>query len=361
MTKLIEQLRKEQKKNEKAKYRIVGLTLETRPDFIDKKEIEWMRKLGCTRVELGVQTIYDRILNMNQRGHLVLDTIRTTKLLKDAGFKICYHLMPNLYGSNLKKDLQMFVTIFSDSRFQPDLIKIYPCVVTKNSQLYRLFKRELYKSYSDQELMKLILQIKKIVPPYVRIQRLIRDIPAESIESGSKISNLRQVIHDQNQRSVTSNKRLAISDKLYAICQCIRCREIREDIKLPVKLNRIDYRASSGKEIFLQYIDKNNRLYALLRLRINIHTRCVNSPHRVWKKAIIREVHTYGQMVPVGINSKKDPQHSGLGKKLIETAEQIVKKEFKLKKISVISGVGVRDYYRKLGYRLKNTYMAKEF
>lgn len=218
---LLKILKKEQKKNEKTKYRIVGLTLETRPDFINEKEIKRFRELGCTRVELGVQSIYDRILTKNIRGHLIEETIRATKLLKDAGFKICYHLMPNLYGSNKKLDLQMFKTIFSDSRFQPDLIKIYPCVVTKNSQLYSLYKRGLYKSYSDKELMRLILQIKKIIPPYVRIQRLVRDIPAESIESGSKISNLRQIIHQKSGRLATClparqvcDMRLAISHSL---------------------------------------------------------------------------------------------------------------------------------------------------
>lgn len=343
----ISQLKKillqEQKKNEKAKYRIIGLTLETRPDYITKNELKWFRLLGCTRIEVGVQSIYDDVLIANNRGHLVEETVKATRLMKEAGFKVCYHLMPNLFYSTYERDLNMFKVLFADQWFAPDMIKIYPCVVTKYAKLANLHRAGKYIPYTDAELIKLLIDIKKIVPPYVRIQRLIRDIPAENIIAGSKISNLRQIIHERK----------------INICQCIRCREIREEQKLPVKIKRFDYDASGGREIFLQYVDKNNRLYALLRLRINPGIK------NHWIKeltdcAIIREVHTYGQMTLIGKKSIKDPQHTGLGRKLIKLAENTAKNEFKLKKIAVISGVGVRRYYRRLGYRLKSTYLIKK-
>ncbi|EKD56148.1 MAG: hypothetical protein ACD_58C00288G0005 [uncultured bacterium] len=344
----VSELLQEQTKNEKAKYRIIGLTLETRPDYINEEEIKWMRMLGCTRVELGVQSIYDRVLNKNKRGHKVEATIKATKLLKDAGFKICYHMMPNLYGSNLKFDLQMFKELFSNPDFQPDMIKIYNCVVTKYSQLEKLVKSGKFISYTDEELIKLMIEIKQILPEYVRVLRLGRDIPADNIVCGSKMSNIRQIVQD---RIRVKSRELKVNS--YG-CKCIRCREIREDTKLPVKLKRIDYDASDGKEIFLQYVDNNNRLYALLRLRI------VTSDKAKFT-AIIREVHTYGPMNQIGVRvrDKVVTQHQGLGKKLILEAERITKDEFGLNKITVISGVGVRDYYRKLGYNLEDTYMVK--
>lgn len=324
---------KEQNRNEKAKHRIVGLTLETRPDYIDENELLNFRKLGCTRVELGVQSIFDDVLKLSKRGHGVAATIKATRLLKDAGFKINYHIMPGLPGSNLKKDYEVFKELFNNPDFQPDMLKIYPTVVVKNSALYNFWKKSKYKPLTDKQFEKFILKVKnEIIPPYVRISRLVRDVPATSIVAGPKISNLRQMIAKKSK------------------CPCIRCREVRADynIKDKLVLDRIDYEASAGKEIFLQYVSSDKRkLFALLRLRISDNT------------AIIREVHTYGKLTEIDKKDKKSPQHMGLGKKLMQEAEKIAKEEFNLDKIVVISGVGVRDYYRKLGYRLKDTYMVK--
>ena len=326
----------EQKKNETAKRRIIGLTLETRPDYIDEKEIINFRKLGCTRVELGVQSLNDDVLKKNKRGHLVAETIRATKLLKDAGFKINYHMMPGLPGSTPKRDFEMFRTIFEDPKFQPDMIKIYPTVVLKNSQLFKIWKNGLYKPLSDKQFEKLVLKIKnEAIPPYVRIARLVRDVPTSSIIAGPIISNLRQIIIPQSH------------------CPCIRCREVRSgyEIREKIILDRIDYDASDGKEIFLQYVSPDkNKLFALLRLRITSEN-----------KAIVREVHTYGKVAKINEKDKKSPQHIGLGKKLIREAEKITKKEFGIPEISVISGIGVRNYYRKAGYKLRDTYMVKNF
>lgn len=343
-------LNKEQKRNEKTKHRIIGLTLETRPDYINEEEIINMRNLGATRIELGVQSLYDDILKYNQRGHLVEKTRKATKLLKDAGFKINYHMMPNLPKSNLKKDLQMFSDLFSKSEFQPDMLKIYPCVLTKYSGLYKLWKKGNYKPYSDKKLIDLLIKIKQKVPKYVRIMRLGRDIPANNIIAGNKISNIRQEI----ERLISNNK---------IKCQCIRCKEIKDEKYNPknIKLKRLDYLASEGKEIFLSFEDRqNDKLLAFLRLRLpsQYFTKKTHFIKILNNSAIIRELHTYGKLTP--INKKGKVQHFGFGKKLVREAEKITKKEFKLNKIAVISGIGVRSYYRKLGYKLQDTYMAKK-
>ena len=382
-------LKQLQKINEKSNHRIIGLTLETRPDYIDEKEIINMRRLSATRVELGVQNIYDDVLKLNKRGHGRAEIIKATKLLKEAGFKINYHMMPNLPGSSYEKDLRMFEELFSNPDFQPDMLKIYPCVVVKNTEIYKWWKKGEYKPYSNEKLVKLLCEIKKIIPYYVRITRLIRDIPSTSIIAGNKVSNLRQVL---DKKSKEENWK----------CKCIRCREVRNQIVPPdkggwgvensgdnnLKLFRQDYEASGGREIFLSFEDEKRKyLYSMLRLRINENviagseatrqsqnlfksTSCPEIPLAPFDKggnilpilqnsAIIREVHTYGQLVSINSKNKKSPQHTGLGKKLILEAEKIAREEFGLKKIAVISGVGVRDYYRKLGYRLEEGYMVK--
>ncbi len=327
-------LKKEQTKNEKANYKIVGLTLETRPDYINKKEILRMRELGCTRVEIGVQAIDDEILKINKRGHRIEEIANASKLLKMYGFKLTYHLMPALLGSNPRKDLVMFKELFSDEKWQPDQIKFYPTVVIKNSLLYKWYKKGKYKPYSDKQLKELIINCKALVPIYVRIIRLIRDIPGESIVAGNKITNLRQIIKTEGFK-----------------CNCIRCREAKEKIVKKWRLDIDKYNSSDGKEYFISInsLDKKT-LYGFCRLRID-----ENSPVA---KAIVRELHVYGQLVPVGQKKNKKTQHKGLGKVLMSKAEEIARKE-KAGKIAVISGIGVRNYYRKLNYRLKKTYMIK--
>jgi elongator complex protein 3 len=242
--------------------------------------------------------------------------------------------MPNLYYSSPARDLKMFKTIFTDSRFQPDILKIYPCALLKSSPLFNIWRRGGYRPYTEKQLISLVGAIKKTIPYYVRIQRIARDIPSKSIIAGpAKISNLRQLVSGN--------------------CKCIRCREVKEDYDPEEKLRlfRQDYLASDGKEIFLSYENKKrDKLYSLLRLRITSK----NLP-------IIREIHTYGQLQPLegNPNPTASPQHKGLGKKLIKEAEKIARKEFKVKKMAVISGIGVRGYYRKLGYFLEGTYMVK--
>lgn len=386
-----EKLLIEQSKNERAKHRIIGLTLETRPDYIDEEEILNFRNLGCTRVELGVQSIFDDVLKLNKRGHLIQETIRATKMLKDSGFKINYHMMPGLPGSTPKRDFEMFRALFKEPYFQPDMLKIYPTVVLKNSLLYRMWKKGEYVPLTDKIFEKLVLKIKnEVITPYVRIARLVRDVPTSSIIAGPIVSNLRQIIAHKSH------------------CPCIRCREVREGytIEEDIVLDRIDYPASDGKEIFLQYVsgkkdtsmsfpplDKGRarvgssdvseqKLFALLRLRIPSSichsgpdpesSQCSTLDSRfhgndklydmlpaLKNAALIREVHTYGKLTKIDTTNSASPQHIGLGKKLLIEAERIAKEEFGLNKIVVISGVGVRGYYRKSGYRLQDSYMAK--
>jgi len=335
-----------QKTNENSRHRIVGLSVETRPDFINLKEVIILRGFGVTTVELGVQSIYDEVLKKIKRGHGVSETIRATKMLKDAGFKVCYQMMPNLPGSDMEKDKKMFEDLFLGSDFQPDQLKIYPMATIKGTPAYNLWLAKKYRPYSDVRLKKLLKEIKKGIPRYVRIQRLIRDIPAQNIEAGTKISNLRQIILEEMKKEGWS-------------CRCIRCREIKAayDKKERIKIFRKNYPASGGKEMFLSFEDgKRKKLYSILRLRIPSPD---SSPIRDLEgAAIIREVHTYGQQLAIKKRGLS-PQHRGLGKKLIKKAEEIVKRESDLKKIAVISAVGTRNYYRKLGFRKKGTYLMK--
>jgi elongator complex protein 3 len=334
----------EQKKNEKAKYKIIGITLETRPDYVDEKELIEMRELGATRVELGVQVVDDRILAKNNRGHGVKEIAEATALLRAFGFKITYHLMPGLPGATAKKDLELFKKLFTDERFQPDQIKLYPTVVTKGSLLYEWWKEGKYKPYSEKVLRKLILDCKNVVPEYVRIIRLIRDIPGESIVAGNIITNLRQVMQQEG-----------------VVCRCIRCREAK-DKKVStkdLKLNIQKYQAAGGTEYFISYDSRDGKtLFGFCRLRLPRQLKVLEDKFIFLNNsAIVRELHVYGDLVPTG--GKKKTQHGGLGTRLLAEAEKIAKKN-KFKEIAVISGVGVRGYYKKFGYKLKNSYMWKK-
>ena len=333
LAKLKELLKIEQKKNESAKYNLIGVTLETRPDYINTDELFEMRNLGCTRVEIGVQAIDDKILALNKRGHGVKEIADATRMLKKFGFKVTYHLMPALPGATPKKDLELFKKLFSDEIFQPDQIKFYPTVVTKGSLLYKWYKQGKYKPYSDKVLQELIVECKGAVPTYVRIIRLIRDIPGESIIAGNKITNLRQVMKDRGVK-----------------CNCIRCREAKDQPVKEYDLNIIEYKSSGGVEYFISADSRDGKtLFGFCRLRID-----KLSPIA---PAIIRELHVYGELVSMG--SKKKVQHSGLGKKLLDAAERLARAT-EVDKLAIISGVGVRGYYRKLAYKLKDSYMIKE-
>lgn len=345
-----------QKQNEKAKQRIVEISVETRPDCVDEKEIKFLRELGVTKVELGIQSLYDDVLNFNRRGHLVAATIRATEILKNAGFKVSYQMMLNLPGSNFRRDAAMFKKLFADPAFRPDCLKIYPLAIVKEAPVYALFKRGKInphtsegvgvKPYSERTLIKLLKTIKKEIPWYCRVERVIRDIPSPSVVAGGvKISHLRDVVAGEMKKEGTR-------------CRCIRCREIKErcEAKEKAVIFRQDYESAGGKEIFLTFETKDRRkLFSLLRLRIPT---AVELP-TLENSALIRELHTYGKLTPLGKKGKA-AQHKSFGKKLVKLAEKIIAKEFGFEKIAVISGVGARNYWRKLGYKLKDTYMIKK-
>jgi elongator complex protein 3 len=339
------------KMNEKAKHRCVALTLETRPDWIDEKEILRMRELGATRIELGVQSVYDDGLALVKRGHGISAVYKAPQLWKDAGFKISYHMMPGLPGSTVARDIKMFKELFENEDLRPDMLKVYPCVVTPFSELEKWYKDGRYKPYTDKELIKLILGIKKFFPRYLRVTRLIRDIPATSILGGSKVSNLRQVV-----QALMKEKGIA--------CECIRCREIRADAIDPknIEMRVTDFLAAGGREFFLSFDEKkSDKLCALLRLRFPSYSLKKGKKHFIPElegAAIIREIHTYGAQVPLSEHDELASQHMGFGKKLVAKAEEIAR-ENGFKKMAVISGIGIREYYRKLGYELEGTYMVK--
>ncbi len=344
------ELFKQQKINEKAKHRIIGLTLETRPDCVNNHTIWCMREMGTTRIELGIQHTDNEILDLTKRGHSAEQAKQATELLRNYGFKTDFHLMPQLPGSTPEKDLEMMQLIFSDPGYKPDMIKIYPCTVVKNSELYDWFEQGKYHAYSTDELIRIIKIAKADFPRYVRVSRLIRDIPGQYIEEGNKVTNLRQVIQEQMKKEGKK-------------CKCLRCREVGhvkideiEDLTPHFFVDEIE--TQGGMEYFLSFEDKLRQVvFAFCRLRI-VNENPENPAKKIDYRAFIRELHTYGQLLSIGVHNKDHSQHKGLGKKLIIEAEKIVM-DNKIKKLAVISGVGVRDYYRKNGYRLQNTYMVK--
>jgi len=333
-----------QKLNEKSKNRIIGITIETRPDLIDEGEIKFLRRLGVTRVELGAQNYFDFILNKNNRGTNRAQLAKATKMLKNNAFKITYHLMLNLPGSNPLLDFWSARLFFIDSRFRPDQLKIYPLVVVRGSEVYKWYKAAKFSPYSQSTLIRLLADIKAYIPKYVRIIRVIRDIPSDYIEAGNKKSNLRQNVQ-------------AFMKEHNMKCKCIRCQEIKNGtIKNPVfKIKK--YRSSGGREMFISIEGKDShKVIGFLRLFLPKNSRPFFKSLK--NAALIREIHTYGEAVGIDKNNFLKAQHHGYGSWLINEA-QIIVKNGGYKKIAVIAGVGVRNYFRKQGYELKETYMVK--
>ncbi len=351
LKKLRTELTKQQKLNEKAKHRIIGLTLETRPDCVNLRTVWQMREMGCTRIELGIQHTDDAILKLIKRGHDNTRSKLATQFLKNYGYKTDFHLMPQLPGATPETDLAMMINVFEDPGLRPDMIKVYPCSVIKNSELYDWFKEGKYKAYPTEDLLRILKEFKPHVPRYCRISRLIRDIPGQYIEDGNKITNLRQVIQEQMKKEGKK-------------CVCLRCREISHvdiaEIKdLTPHLFIDEYETQGGTEYFLSFENKDRQVvFAFCRLRIVDQATYKKDRRLSPFPAYIRELHTYGQLVKIGTQEKESSQHKGLGKKLIIMAEKITR-EKGIAKVAVISGVGVRDYYRHIGYRLENTYMVK--
>jgi elongator complex protein 3 len=421
-----EKLERAKRDNETALIRCVGLTVETKPDYCKKEHLNTMLQLGTTRVEIGVQSLNDAVLKAVNRGHTTADVFEAFYLAKNCGYKIVAHMMPGLPQSSLKQDITDFKKLFEDERLKPDMLKIYPTLVLRNTGLYKLYEQKKYNSYLTEDLVKILVEIKKTIPPWARIMRIQREIETKDIISGPNMGNLRQlVLEELNKQGLK--------------CKCIRCREIglnntnKEYTQEDIKLFRIEYHSSGGKEIFLSYeLKDNTRIFGFLRLRlmsdpqrkelaegdhcgeeyiynnnnsnsgITTTTTTAAAPtttatidaneEKKWISAVIRELHVYGPLVKIkndsnsilqkkefnnGSNSssssiyRKDTmvasasasaaayQHKGLGQNLLREAERICKEEYNLKKLSVISAVGTREYYKKFGYIINGPYVTK--
>ena len=336
--------------NENSKVRCVGMTFETRPDYCKKEHINRMLNFGVTRVELGVQTLSDDLYKKIKRGHTLADVVESNQLLRDSAIKVAMHMMPGLF-SDEKQDLKMFKQLFTDENYKPDMLKIYPCLVTKGSELYDLWSTGGYEPYTDEEAVELIVKIKKILPKWVRTMRIQRDIPSTLIEAGVKKSNLGELVYNRLEEEKIN-------------CQCIRCREIGhkkttnqynfEDFKL----FKETYAACEGTEHFLSIEDYNEESIAgFLRLRFpsKMHFRDEITD----KTALVRELHVYGNMIKIGDKNPKIGQHTGFGEKLLREAENLAIDNGK-EEIAIISGIGSRNYYRKFGYEKIGPYMKKE-
>ncbi len=367
------------KRNERAKNRMVGLTIETRPDVFGKKELNRVLEFGCTRVEFGVQHPNDEMYRKIKRGHTVQDVIEATERAKNAGLKVCYHLMLGLPGSNKKKDIRMIGRVFEKEEFRPDMLKVYPTLVMEGTELWKMKERKEYKPLDTEETIEILSELYKVVPPYVRIMRIQRDIPSQLINEGVRKSNLRQILEQRMKNTKTKSNE-------------IRFKEIgllRGKLG-KTKLKRMDYKASKGKEIFLYFENEEGMIIGFIRMRIPK----LGKEHRkeiTLESAIIRELHVYGKEIEIEKQNPKfktsktqdqvndasftDPQkllflsdsrpgymvqHTGFGNRLLKEAERISKKEFRKKKMVIISGVGVREYYYKFGYTRDGAYVSKK-
>ncbi len=339
-------------KAEGARVKNVGVTVETRPDWFKPTHVDRLLDLGVTRVELGVQTTYDEVYRLIERGHAVRDVVEATQVAKDSGLSLIYHMMPNLPGSSLKMDRAMFKELFENPAFRPDALKIYPCLVLKGTRLHEKWLNGSYKTYNEEDLLKLLVDITRLIPPYVRVQRVNRDIPSNLIEAGPKKSNLRQLLDER-----------LVSEGLK--CRCIRCREVGH-IQLrygvtptlkDIRLKRLDYEASEGQETFLSFEDvKQGILIAYLRLRTPS-----SKAHRpeLIKSAVVRELHVYGPMLPVGEKPRVEWQHRRYGRRLLTEAERISLEELDIEKLMILSALGVKGYYKRLGYSEDGVYVSK--
>ena len=342
-------LEEAQKMNEIAKIKLSGLTMETRADYCFEPHINQMLRFGATRVELGVQSIYPEILKKVGRVHTIDDVARATQLSRDAGLMVVYHMMPGLFVDK-KKDLGQFKILFDDERFKPDFLKIYPTLVIKGTELYETWKRGEYKPMENNDALELLAEILKYVPKYCRINRMQRDISAHEIVAGVKKSNLRELVEAKAEK-MTKIKEIRYREVGHKLLKGI---EVEPD---KIKMLRMDYDTLGGKEIFLSFEDtKNDILIGLCRMRIPFKP---FRPEATDKSAIIRALYVYGPIVPVGFHEKNAWQHKGFGEKLLEEAERIAKEEFGKNKIVILSGIGVRNYYRKFGYRLDGRYVSK--
>ena len=334
--------------NELTNYRNVGFTIETKPDYCKNEHVDAMLRFGITRVEIGLQSLQERVYEIVNRGHNFRDVVESFQISKDAGYKIVAHMMPGLPTMTPETDVADFQQLFDDPNLKPDMLKIYPSLVLENTPLYDDYKKKEYTPYSEQDMISVLTEVKKKVPKWVRIMRVQREISSDEIIAGPKSGNLRQFVLKNLEKEGFS-------------CRCIRCREAGLAKKTSsiedLRLDREDYQSSGGTEVFLSYEDSDDAIYGFLRLRhpsVKAHR-----PEITEKSCIVRELHVFGKSLKLGERKESEIQHSGLGKKLMNKAENIAKEEFDADRLLVISAVGTREYYKKLGYLLNGPYMAK--
>ncbi|EGC35695.1 elongation protein 3 [Dictyostelium purpureum] len=339
------------KYSEQSNVKCIGITIETRPDHCLKLHLSNMLVYGCTRLEIGVQSVFEDIARDTNRGHTVRAVLESFQLAKDSGFKVVAHMMPDLPNMGMERDIYGFMEFFENPAFRADGLKIYPTLVIRGTGLYELWKTGTYKNYSPDSLVDLIAKILALVPPWTRIYRIQRDIPMPLVTSGVEYGNLRELC-------------LARMKDFGTKCRDVRTREVgiqevHHKIKPDqVELIRRDYTANGGWETFLSYEDpKQDILIGLLRLR-----KCSETTFRPELKdsvSIVRELHVYGSVVGIHNRDPTKFQHQGYGTLLMEEAERIAREEHGSVKLAVIAGVGTRHYYRKLGYELDGPYMSK--
>lgn len=334
-----------QELNARGKRRNVGLVVETRQDHIDADELRWFRYLGVTKVQVGIQSMDDRVLAINKRGHDTDATRRAFRLLRLAGYKIHGHWMPNLLGATLESDLADYSRLWDDIAVRPDELKIYPCMLLENAEMYQNYQRGEYQPYTEAELLELLVGCKAQTPRYVRLNRIIRDIPTTRVVEGNKKANMRQMAQQQLKKRGLK-------------CQCIRCREVRrdkveqDDLTLTVE----SYRTDATTEHFLSFVTDDDRIAGFLRLSLPDPDQDLPLPELAGH-AMIREVHIYGPSLPLGDESQGDAQHIGLGWQLVDQAK-VMAKAAGFSRIAVISAIGTRNYYRKHGFEQDGLYMT---
>ncbi len=333
-------------RNENAPHRNVGLVIETRPDEITPDELAWFRHLGVTKIQMGAQSLDDRILELNARGHTVAETHRATAMLRAAGFKIVLHWMPNLLGATTDSDRADFTRLWEG--LCPDEIKIYPCQLLENAPLYAIWQRGEYQPYTTEELVNLIADVKPSIPGYCRVNRIIRDIPSTHVVAGNKRTSLRQDVHAELARR---GKR----------CECIRCREVGgEKIDTHnLKLDDLVYHPDGAEEHFLSLLTPHNKIAGFLRLSLPGKDSPATGLKDLREAAVIREVHVYGQSLPVGAEQQGAAQHAGLGTRLLREAEKIAR-SCQFHRLAVIAAVGTRAYYLERGFERGGAYLVKE-
>jgi elongator complex protein 3 len=338
-------LEEAQRLNESASHRNVGLVIETRPDRITPDEIHRLRRLGVTKVQLGVQSLDDDILALNRRGHTVAATHQAMRLLRLAGFKIVVHWMPNLLGATPESDLQDFHRLWDDPAMRPDELKIYPTALLPDTPLYVLWQQGEYQPYDEETLVELLARCKTLIPPYCRVNRLMRDIPSPNIVAGVKKTNLRQIVQrHMAQEGLT--------------CRCIRCREVRGQDVDPdrLKLESLAYETDGTREQFLCYTTPEGRLAGFLRLSL---PQAAPPIAELSGCAVVREVHVYGPAQELGARQEGTAQHAGLGTRLLDEARRIARQEG-FRRLAVIAAIGTRPYYRERGFEQGDLYVTTD-